>query len=61
MKRTWIIQNLGTLTQITCRTKKARKWLDSNVHYESWQEAGNGILVDSRMAEDIVTAIEDNF
>lgn len=61
MKRNFIINQSGSITTITARTKKAAKWLSENVHFETWQVCGPAICIDSRMAEDIIEAIENQF
>lgn len=61
MKHNFIINRSGSITTITARTKKAAKWLNDNVYFESWQVSGRSIHIDSRMSEDIIEAIENVF
>jgi hypothetical protein len=61
MKRNFEIINCGNITSITAKTKKAAKWINDNVYFEAWQVQGRSIMVDSRMAEDIIEAIEFSF
>lgn len=61
MKRNFIINNSGSITTITARTKKAAKWINDNVYFESWQVSGRSIHIDSRMAEEIIEAIGNEF
>jgi hypothetical protein len=61
MKRNFEISNCGNITSITAKTKKAAKWINDNVYFETWQVQGRSIMIDSRMAEDIIEAIEFSF
>lgn len=53
----FIINDLGTITVIIPKTKKALSWLKNNFYTQSWQWEGSALSIDSRYAEDIVDAL----
>lgn len=53
----FIIEDLGTITSITPKTKKALKWMQDNLQAESWQWFGPSLCIDSRYAEDIIDSL----
>lgn len=53
----FIINDLGTITVIIPKTKRALSWLKNNLHTESWQWDGSVLSIDSRYAEDIINAL----
>lgn len=61
MKRNFAFSKSGSLFGITCKTKRALKWVNENVSTESWQWYGPLVFVDIRYADDIVNAIEQEF
>lgn len=61
MKRNFIIITNGTMTSITPRTKKAALWIGDCISYQPWQLIGNTLFVDSRMGQDIIEAIFEQF
>jgi hypothetical protein len=61
MKRNFNICFNGSIVTIQPKTKKASKWIDDNLQLESWQIFGPAIAIDSRFAEDIINAIENEF
>ena len=61
MKRNFNISFNGSIVTIQPKTKKATNWIDSNLQLESWQKFGPAVVIDSRFAEDIIEAIENEF
>lgn len=61
MKRNFHFTQSGNLYGITCKTKRARKWVKDNLQTEGWQWLGNTLWIDIRFAEDIVNAISNEF
>lgn len=61
MEKNFEINNCGSITQIAALNPEALQWLHDNLFTESWQWFGNIVNIDSRYAEDIVMAINDEF
>lgn len=61
MKRNFYFTQSGNLYGITCKTKRALKWVKKNLQADSWQWMGLTLWIDIRMAEDIVNAISNEF
>jgi hypothetical protein len=61
MKRNFSFTQSGNLYGITCKTKRALKWVKENCQADSWQWFGHTLWIDIRLAEDIVAAIGQEF
>lgn len=61
MKRNFSFTQSGNLYGITCKTKKAKQWIKDNLSTEGWQWMCNTLWIDIRYADDIITAIENEF
>lgn len=61
MKRNFKISFNGSIVTIQPKTKKSAEWIDNNLSVESWQKFGPAVVIDSRFAEDIIAAIENEF
>jgi hypothetical protein len=61
MKRNFAFTQSGNLYGITCKTKKAKKWVKENCQTDGWQWLGNTLWIDIRMAETIKEAIQSEF
>lgn len=61
MKRNFNISFNGSVVTIQPKTKKASKWIADNLQVESWQRFGPAVAIDSRLAQDIIEAIETEF
>ena len=46
------------MTLIKWQSVKGKKWVGDNVLYEKWQEYGNSIICDGKMATDIVAGMK---
>jgi hypothetical protein len=49
----------GSVVLITPLTKKAQRWMRENVESESWQWLGGGLGVDSRYADQLISAMSE--
>jgi hypothetical protein len=53
------VENQGSVIVLQPLTKKAKMWIDENVSSEPWQWVGNGLVIDWRMAEELVDAMRE--
>jgi hypothetical protein len=57
----FLTANCGTMVALTPMTPKARKACgDGTVAFEDWQMMGGSIMVDHRMAEDLIHHLRDD-
>jgi hypothetical protein len=57
----FLIGNNGTMVALTPMTAKARKACgDGTVAFEDWQLMGGSIMVDHRMADDLLEHLRDD-
>jgi hypothetical protein len=55
----FLVANLGSMVALTPISADANKACDVGViDYEEWQEIGGSIMVDSRMASDLLTNLQ---
>jgi virulence-associated protein VagC len=53
------VENQGSVVVLQPLTKKAKLWIDENVSSEPWQWVGNGLVIDWRMAEELIDAMQE--
>ena len=53
------VLNCGSVFMFEPVTKRAARWVDENVHLESWQWHGSAFCVDHRFAVDLALGMVD--
>ena len=57
----FLVANCGGMVALTPMTAKAREpCSDGTISFESWQVMGGSIMVDHRMADDLVEHLRDD-
>jgi hypothetical protein len=57
----FLVANCGSMLALTPMTPKARKACgDGTIAFEDWQMMGGSILVDHRMADDLLEHLRDD-
>jgi hypothetical protein len=57
----FLVANNGTMLALTPMTPKARKACgDGTIAFEDWQMMGGSIMVDQRMADDLLEHLRDD-
>lgn len=53
------IADQGSIVLFIARSDEELKWLQENTDAESWQWMGRSLVVDHRLAEDLIQGVRD--
>lgn len=52
------LMNHGSIVMVRPRTRRARSWVEDNVHLESWQWFGGAFACEPRFLEDLMAGFQ---